>query len=1261
KLDVMLLLEENDQETINAAEFIGLPEYVRTIIIPHSNPKTKPKACNYGLSMARGKYVVIYDAEDEPDPAQLKKAYLGFLSSPDDIRCLQAKLNYYNSRQNLLTRLFTAEYSLWFDVVLPGLQTIGTSIPLGGTSNHFRTKDLLELEGWDPFNVTEDCDLGVRIFKRGYKTAIIDSVTLEEANSQAMNWLRQRSRWIKGYMQTYLVHMRQPVKFIKESGIHAFIFQLVVGGKVAFMIINPFLWLTTIAYFAFYSLVGQGIEALYPPLVFYIAATSLIVGNFLYIYYYMIGCARRGHWGLIKYVFFIPVYWLMVSVAAVIAFYQLLTKPHYWEKTQHGLHIKAPAPSSGFFPQLLPVGSRQFIFAPVLPAAVSAKTKRGFSEIGAKIFAQSKDYFKRMLARADNDPLTKFNIAIQKGGSREPKKEAGKGLIKKQAINKLVGLLKSEEGVFVAAMMLANFINFFFNAYLGRVLDFENLGLITFINTLWYLAMVFIAALGTTINHQASYLAGSQNEEASAAFLLSMTQKALKVVLAFSLVWIISAPWLAGFFNIPDYWILVLITPAFPFGIILYSNFNFLKGVFRFRKAALILLLEAATKLLLAIGLVWIGRGGLVFAVIPASIALVSIWTVYAVRKHLPKPLPKQKFVFPGKFFTSSFMAGLSAIAFLSLDIILAKHFLSPRAAGEYALLSLIGKMIYFGGALPNQFMMSFVSRNEGKQKSSQIIFRRIFIITLFIVCSGIVILGIFGATVTPFLFGDKIKAVAAYLPLYTTAIALFTLTSVIVSFQLARKRYYFTKVSLFFSLTMAVGIIYSHASIDDIVFVITAVSAGAFFTVSALHLIDDYTVAVKENIKDFFRHSIAMFPRIIAPPHSWQDHAANSDLKKILIFNWRDTRHAYAGGAELYIQEMAKRWVKQGTKVTIFCGNDGLSPRQEIIDGIKIIRRGGFYLVYVWAFIYYFLFFRNKYDVIIDCQNGIPFFTPLYAKEPVYCLMHHVHQEVFRKSLIKPLAALAMFLEKDLMPLVYKKVEFITVSESSKKAMIKLGLGNEGISVVNPGIDTRKLRPAEKHVSPVILYLGRLKEYKSIDNLIKAFHIVLKFNPAAKLAIVGSGEEENKLRRLSKDLQIQDRVYFTGQVSEADKLTLLQKSWVAVNPSLMEGWGITTIEANACGTPVIASDVPGLRDSVVDDHTGYLIEYGNTEKLSAKIVELIVNKVKLETMSNYASIWARKYDWHYSALHFFNIISNDLYTKELKNNFILRLLARKA
>lgn len=339
KLEVLLLLEEGDEETINAAASLALPDYIRTIIVPASLPKTKPKACNFGLSLATGEYLVVYDAEDRPEKDQLKKAYLGFKKVDESVVCLQAKLNYYNPYQNLLTKLFTAEYCLWFDLTLSGLQSINTVIPLGGTSNHFRINVLRKLGGWDPFNVTEDCDLGVRLFKQGYKTSIIESTTYEEANSNFKNWLRQRSRWIKGYWQTYLVHMRHPIEFFKKSGRHFFIFQLVMGARMTFMLINPLLWLVTISYFVLNHYVGAIIETIYVPVVFYPAVFTMVFGNFLYIYNYMIGCAIRKKWDLIKFVYLMPGYWLAASWAAMIAFYQLALKPHFWEKTRHGLHL----------------------------------------------------------------------------------------------------------------------------------------------------------------------------------------------------------------------------------------------------------------------------------------------------------------------------------------------------------------------------------------------------------------------------------------------------------------------------------------------------------------------------------------------------------------------------------------------------------------------------------------------------------------------------------------------------------------------------------------------------------------------------------------------------------------------------------------------------------------------------------------------------------------------------------------------------------
>ena len=217
KLDVKLLLEEDDAETrAKIDEVIGsLPPCVEVVIaprVPVGQPRTKPRACNWGLERARGKYLVIFDAEDQPEADQLKKAVVVFnklqAQGKSKVVCLQAKLNYFNADQNWLTGFFTLEYTTWFDLFLPGLHRIWAPIPLGGTSNHFKTDVLKQLGGWDSFNVTEDCDLGIRLARQGQSTEVLDSTTWEEANSNYGNWVRQRSRWIKGYFQSHLVHTR---------------------------------------------------------------------------------------------------------------------------------------------------------------------------------------------------------------------------------------------------------------------------------------------------------------------------------------------------------------------------------------------------------------------------------------------------------------------------------------------------------------------------------------------------------------------------------------------------------------------------------------------------------------------------------------------------------------------------------------------------------------------------------------------------------------------------------------------------------------------------------------------------------------------------------------------------------------------------------------------------------------------------------------------------------------------------------------------
>lgn len=335
RLDVQLLLEEDDAETRGAVERLTLPAHVRVTLIPASKPRTKPKACNIGLELARGQYLVVYDAEDRPEPDQLRKAVAGFRRAGDRVVCLQSRLNFYNPRQNLLTRLFTAEYSAWFDLSLPGLCATRGVIPLGGTSNHFVTARLKELLGWDAYNVAEDCDLGMRIHRQGYETRMLNTTTWEEACSQVRFWIPQRTRWMKGYIQTYLVHMRRPVRLLRELGWGRFIhFQMLVGGSVFASLLNPCFWFLALLWFL---LRVDALTSLFPGLVFAMGVTCLFAGNFAFVYMGAIGCFRRRYWDLVAYALLAPAYWVLMSYSGWRAFFQFFADPFKWEKTRHGL------------------------------------------------------------------------------------------------------------------------------------------------------------------------------------------------------------------------------------------------------------------------------------------------------------------------------------------------------------------------------------------------------------------------------------------------------------------------------------------------------------------------------------------------------------------------------------------------------------------------------------------------------------------------------------------------------------------------------------------------------------------------------------------------------------------------------------------------------------------------------------------------------------------------------------------------------------
>jgi glycosyltransferase XagB len=339
KLDIILLLEENDKETLEAAKAQRPPANWRFLVCPDSLPRTKPKVLNYGLNFARGEYLTIYDAEDLPEPDQLKKAVAAFRTHADNYICFQSALRHFNKNENFLTRMFSLENDGWFNGLLPGFLAMGLPVPLGGTSNHFDVKKLRKIGAWDPFNVSEDADLGMRTSAAGYRVGVIDSATYEEANGQLGNWIGQRSRRVKGYLQTFLVHSRHPGKLIKQLGFFKwFSYTLLTGGTPVVLLLNPVLWLL-LGLSVYMDISGTFYV---PSALIYMATFNLIAMNGIAVLLAVLGAVSRKEWGLLPSALLSPVYWMMQSIAAYKGLWQLFTRPFYWEKTTHGLTKDIP-------------------------------------------------------------------------------------------------------------------------------------------------------------------------------------------------------------------------------------------------------------------------------------------------------------------------------------------------------------------------------------------------------------------------------------------------------------------------------------------------------------------------------------------------------------------------------------------------------------------------------------------------------------------------------------------------------------------------------------------------------------------------------------------------------------------------------------------------------------------------------------------------------------------------------------------------------
>ena len=347
KLDIKFVVETRSSPTVEAVETVLDDPRFRIVAVPDAAPRTKPKAIDYALPLARGAYVVVYDAEDVPEPDQLRKAASRFAADAD-LACLQAELLPENASENALTALFAGEYAGLFSRLLPALARWGLPVPLGGTSNHFRTDILRAIGGWDAFNVTEDADLGVRLARRGLRAETLASRTYEEAPIGIEAWMAQRTRWMKGWMQTFIVHNSAPGQFLREIGWRGFVgFQVLVGGMILSSILHTVFFASLLVRLSF-----DGVVGLIPQDIFdWFAVAILAVGYGGTIAMVVSGLLHQKATHLLPMQVLLPGYWVLHSIAAVRAAIELITKPVYWAKTEHGLtrlsRSQAPVARSG--------------------------------------------------------------------------------------------------------------------------------------------------------------------------------------------------------------------------------------------------------------------------------------------------------------------------------------------------------------------------------------------------------------------------------------------------------------------------------------------------------------------------------------------------------------------------------------------------------------------------------------------------------------------------------------------------------------------------------------------------------------------------------------------------------------------------------------------------------------------------------------------------------------------------------------------------
>jgi glycosyltransferase involved in cell wall biosynthesis/O-antigen/teichoic acid export membrane protein len=794
----------------------------------------------------------------------------------------------------------------------------------------------------------------------------------------------------------------------------------------------------------------------------------------------------------------------------------------------------------------------------------------------------------------------------------------------------------------IVAMILANGLNFLTSLLAGQKLDLQEFGQYSSFLSLFYLLSIFYSALSLTIMVKTSQIISRHNLSSARNLWLHHQRRGVLFGVSTIIIFLISATFLSTMLHLGSPLLLISFTPLIVTHLLLAINEGYLTGRLAFSLHAAILITEASVRFLVTLLLILFSFEEFIILSVPMASLCALVVSYFLARPGKSGPTRIRHLRLSPHFFTLALLSRFSTAAFFSLDQLIVAHFFDDISVGIYGLLSVLGKMIFFASSLLLYFMLPLTTHRIGRKAATYDVFMKLMTATLILCAISYIGVGLGLPLIAPLALGYKTNALNQYLPLYGLGVVSFVVSQVFVQYHMAKKRFMFAALTFLMIISSMISIWLYHPSLLAVIRILTLHNLINLAVLTLMHVHYHKLKWVWSNMTDLVE---------ISSTATLQDTATHSpNSLHVLIFNWRDIRHIWGGGAETYIHEIAKGLVSNGHAVTVFCANDGHNPRNETIDGVNIIRRGGSFTVYIWAMIYYLTVFRKYVDCVIDSENGIPFLTPFYVRKPITLLIHHVHQNVFREHLPFLFSELAAWVEGDVMTFLYRNTDIITVSGSSKRDILGLGLGTPStVDIINPGVHLENFAPQKKTKDPSVVYVGRIKKYKNIQVVLHAFSKIVDKFPKARFTIGGTGDAVPELKKLVKQLGISDSVSFLGKVSEEEKVSLFAQSWVAVQPSTIEGWGITVIEANACGTPVVASNVEGLRDSVKNHQTGLLVSPYRADAFYRALHHLFEDKNLRKRMSAEALVWAQRFSWNRSIDKINKIILHQTKTAHLR------------